>query len=191
MTSHLMAQFTPVALMMSIIAMNHLIANQRADRKTAAEATRLRAALAAELRTLLELYRQNLQLIEQKADYILSSRSSVFVYRNNLARITMLLDPALIEQIVGVYGQNERIEGIMSARSNFKCGLTYQFSSADAKFEEWKHMFEQAAADILSVSRLFEDQNCSVIATKTSVHPSQAFDRLVQPESLQAATTAA
>ena len=190
MTSHLVAQFTPVALMMSIIAINHLIANQRTDRKTAAETDRLRAALAAELRTLLELYSQNLQLIEQKADYILSSRSSVFVYRNNLARITMLLDPALIEQIVGVYGQNERIEGIMSARSNFKCGLTYQFLPAEARFDEWKYMFEQAAADILSVSRLLEDQNWSFIATKTSVHASQAFGWLVQPESLQAATTA-
>jgi AraC-like DNA-binding protein len=43
-----------------------------------------RIALAAELRALSDLYNRNLQLITQKADYILSARSSVVVYKGNL-----------------------------------------------------------------------------------------------------------
>ncbi|HTQ82683.1 MAG TPA: hypothetical protein VMI47_05390, partial [Pseudolabrys sp.] len=70
---HLIAQFTPVFFMMGMIAINHVINNQRADRRTAAEALRLRAALAAELRALQDIYKRNLQLIEKKADHILST----------------------------------------------------------------------------------------------------------------------
>ena len=95
----LVAQLTPVVLMISIIGMNYLIANQRADRKTETEASRLRCALAAELRALLDLYRKNLQLIEQKADYILSSRSSVVLYRANLGRLATLLEETAIQRV--------------------------------------------------------------------------------------------
>jgi hypothetical protein len=59
------AQFIPVALMISIIVINHLIAAQRADKRTESEASRLCCALAAELRALLDLYNINLQLIDQ------------------------------------------------------------------------------------------------------------------------------
>jgi hypothetical protein len=165
-TTHLLAQFMPVALMMSIIAMNHLIAGQRADRKMETEAFRLRCALAAELRGLLDLYNKNLQLIEQKTDYILSSRSSVVLYRANLARLAMLLEEPAIEQLVSVFAQNERIEAILAAHSNLKAGLTYQFPAADAKFDEWKTMFEQSSRDIERVCRLLDGNQASV-PTKT------------------------
>ena len=160
-------QFTPVVLMMSIIAINQLIVNQRADRKIAVEASRLRSALAAELRSLLELYNKNLQLIEHKADYILSSRSSVVVYRGNLGRLTMLLDDLVIEKIVEVFAQNERIEAVIAAHSNFKCGLTYQFLVTEAKFDEWKNMFEQASAAIVSACRMLERHDHSAVTSKT------------------------
>jgi hypothetical protein len=153
-----LAQFIPVVLMVSIIAMNHLIANQRADRKTETEASRLCCALAAELRGLSDLYNKNLQLIEQKADYILSSRSSVILYRANLGRLAILLEEAAIERIVKVFAQNERIEAILSAHSTLKGGLTYQFSVTDAKFDEWKKMFEQVASDIQTVCRSLENR---------------------------------
>ena len=156
MADHLIAQFTPVIFMMGIIGMNHFINNQRADRRTAAEASRLRAALAAELRALLDIYKKNLQLIEKRADHILSTRSSVIVYRGSVARLTMLLEDPLIEQIVGVFAQNERIETVIAARSNFKCGLTYQFPVAEAPFDEWKVMFMEAAADVSFVCRALE-----------------------------------
>ena len=158
-SSQLVAQLTPVVLMISIIGMNHLIANQRADRKTETEASRLRCALAAELRALLDLYNKNLQLIEQKADYILSSRSSVVLYRANLGRLATLLEETAIQRVVSIFAQNERIEAVLSAHSNFKGGLTYQFPVADAKFDEWKSMFEQAASDSEVVCQMLEGRN--------------------------------
>jgi hypothetical protein len=172
--SQWLMQFTPVALMMGIIAMNHLITNQRVDRKTETEASRLRCALAAELRALLGLYNNNLQLIAQKADYIMSSRSSVVLYRANLGRLPTLLEEPLIEQIVGVFAQNERIEAALSAHSNFKGGLTYQFPVADARFDDWKTMFEQASGDIERVCRLLEGRK------QTSV-PVTAYIGLPRP----------
>ena len=159
-------QLTPVALMMGAIAMNYLINNQRADKKLSIEASRLRSALSAELRGLLEIYERNLQLIEQKADYILSTRSSVVVYRGNLGRLTTLLDAPVIEQIVGIFALNERVEAVVAAHSNFKCNITYQFAPADANYDEWKSMFERAIGDIVAVFRTLEVSNpCSVPAT--------------------------
>jgi hypothetical protein len=169
MVMGMFVQFTPVVLMVGMIAVNHLINNQRSDRKTAAEASRFRLALTAELHGLLELYNKNLQLIEQKADYILSTRSSVVVYKGNLGRLTMLLDDAIIEQIVAVFAQNERIEATIAAHSNFKCGLTYQFPIADADFGGWKIMLEQASTDVLHVCRMLAGNNHISSAAEASV----------------------
>ena len=151
------AQFTPVALMMSIIVINHLITTQRADKKAERESCRLRCALAAELHALLDLYNINLQLIEQKANYLLSSRSSVVLYRANLARLATLLEATVVEQLVGVFAQNEQMEAVLSAHTNLKGGLSYQFSVADAHFREWKTMFEQSARNIERVCGLLQD----------------------------------
>ena len=183
---HLIAQFTPVFFMMSIIAINHLINNQRADRRTAAEASRLRAALAAELHAMLDLYGKNLRLIEKKEDHILSTRSSVIVYRGSVARLTLLLDDPLIEQIVGVFAKNEHIETVVAARSIFKCGLTYQFAVADANFDEWKRMYLETAADVSSVCRALEGHHCTPADAPISVSWPRKFDRLTQRASLQA-----
>jgi hypothetical protein len=180
LAGHWIASFTPVLLMMCIIGSNHLINILRTDRKAATEASRLRFALAAELRAMVDLYNANLQLIEQKADYILSSRSSVLVYRGNLGRMTILLEAPLIEQIVRVFAQNERIEAVLSAHANFKCNLTYQFKPADANFEEWKNMIKLASIDIVAVCRMLEGCNrASAPATATVSWPNM-FDRLVQ-----------
>jgi hypothetical protein len=160
------AQFTPVALMMSIIVMNHLITNQRTDKKTKTEAYRLSCALAAELRAILDLYNRNLRLIDQKANYILSSRSSVVLYRSNLGRLATLLEETVVEQLVRAFAQNEHIEAVLAAHANLKGGLTYQFSAADAKFDEWKTMFEQSSRDMERVCRLLDRDQASV-STKT------------------------
>ena len=184
LSSQLVAQLTPVVLMISIIGMNHLIANQRADRKTETEASRLRCALAAELRALLDLYCKNLQLIEQKADYILSSRSSVVLYRANLGRLATLLEEPSIQRVVSIFAQNERIEAVLSAHSNFKGGLTYQFSVTDAKFDEWKNMFEHVASDIECVCQTLEGRkHTSVPVTAHVALPRPAYENYLTSNS--------
>ena len=186
MAEHMIVQFTPVLFMLGMIGMNHFINNQRADKRTAAEASRLRAALAAELRALLDIYKKNLQLIEKKADHILSTRSSVIVYRGSVARLTMLLDDPLIEQIVGVFAQNERIETVIAACSSFKCGLTYQFLVTDAPYEEWKMMFTEAIANVSFVCCVLESHGQALSASQIPVAWSQKFDQLMLSRRLRA-----
>jgi hypothetical protein len=153
---HVTATFLPALMMLSIVVMNHFVAGQRMDKKTADEAGRFVTALAAELRAMLELYRVNLGLIEQKADYLLSSRTSIVIYKGNLGRLTSLLEKTAIEPVVRVFAQNERIESVVAAHSNFKCNLTYQFPPNDDKFAAWKQMYEQASLIVDSACRVLE-----------------------------------
>src|SRR5215469_7773812 len=173
-----LAQLTPAALMVSIIVINHLITTQRADKKAEKESCPLRCALAAELHALLDLYHINLQLIEQKTNYLLSSRSSVVLYRANLARLATLLEATLVEQLVGVFAQNEQIEAVLSAHTNFKGGLSYQFGTADAKFAEWKTMLEQSSRNIENVCRLLQD--CKQVTV--SIKPLGWFRQIPLPQ---------
>jgi hypothetical protein len=151
--------FVPVVLMLGAIIINHAVVNQRTDRKTAAEASRFAVALVAELRAMLELYRQNIRLIEQKADYLLSTRSSILIYKGNLGRLTLLLDKRAIEHVVAVFAQNERIESTVAARANFKCNLAYQFQTAEARFDEWRQMYEETLERIVTACRVLETQD--------------------------------
>jgi hypothetical protein len=156
-------------MMLTIVVMNHVITGQRNDRKSAGEATKFRAALAAELRAMLDLYEMNLDLISKKADYLLSTRSSIVVYKGNLGRLTMLLEQPAIEHVVAVFAQNERIEAVVAARSNFKCNLTYQFAPADAHFDQWKRMYEEASQSIVRTCRLLEGDVSDAVAATSAL----------------------
>jgi hypothetical protein len=179
---HLTATFLPALMMLSIVVTNHVVAGQRTDRKIADESSRFVIALAAELRAMLELYQVNLGLIEQKADYLLSTRTSIVIYKGNLGRLTSLLDKTAIEPVVKVFAQNERIEAVVAAHSNFKCNLTYQFAPADNKFAEWKQMYEQASLSVDSACGILEgwDELPAVTATATTVEPwRNAVDQMI------------
>jgi hypothetical protein len=154
--SNWVTPLVPVVLMLSIVVANHIVAGQRNDRKTAAEASRFSAALAAELHAMLNLYKMNLDLIEKKAGYLLSTRTMIAIYKGNLGRLTSLLEKPAIAHVVEVFAQNERIESVVAAHSNLKCNLTYQFSPADIKFDEWKQMYEQASLSIGSACQILE-----------------------------------
>jgi hypothetical protein len=179
---HLTAMFLPALMMLSIVVTNHVVVGQRTDRKIADEASRFVIALAAELRATLELYQVNLGLIEQKADYLLSTRTSIVIYKGNLGRLTSLLDKTAIEPVVKVFAQNERIEAVVAAHSNFKCNLTYQFVPADNKFAEWKQMYEQASLSVDSACRILEglDELAAVTITATTGEPwRNAVDQMI------------
>lgn len=154
--NHWIGPFIPAVLMLSIVIANHVVTGQRNDRKAAAEATRFSAALAAEMRAMLDLYKVNLDLIEQQANYLLSTRSSIAIYRGNLGRLAVLLEKPAIQHVVGVFAQNERIEAVVAAHSNLKCNLTYQFSQADTKQDEWKKMYERGSRSIISACQILE-----------------------------------
>jgi hypothetical protein len=149
----------PVVLMVTIVITNHVVMGQRTDKKTATEASRFSTALAAELRAMLDLYNMNLDFIEKKNGYLLSTRTMIAIYKGNLGRLTLLLEEPAIAHVVEVFAQNERIESVVAAHSNLKCNLTYQFSPTDAKYDEWKQMYEQASRCIMSACKMLEDNS--------------------------------
>jgi hypothetical protein len=177
--SHWIGPFVPVLLMLSIVITNHVVAGQRNEKRTTAESFRFSIALLAELRAILELYKMNLDLIERKAGYILSTRSSIVVYKGNLGRLTMLLDESTIEHVVAVFAQNERIEAIIAAHANLKCNLTYQITSADALFDEWGQMYQMASRSIASTCCLLEGRSTfpETVVNENSWRP--ALDRFI------------
>jgi hypothetical protein len=177
---HWIGPFIPVVLMLSVVAMNHVVTGQRAEKKTADESLRFSTALAAELRAMLELYQVNLALIEQKADYLLSTRTSILIYKGNLGRLTSLLDPPAIEPVVKAFAMNERIEAIVAARSNLKCNLTYQFPVADTKFDEWKQMYERASQSVEAACRILEDRVGIPVTVRLSEPWHSAVDQMLR-----------
>ena len=108
-------QLTPVALMVSVIAMNHLITISEQTKNFQSRLPGSDQRCLPSYVLCWRIYEKNLELIERKADYILSTRSSVVIYRGNLGRLTTLLDASVIEQIVGIFAQNERIEAVVAA----------------------------------------------------------------------------
>ena len=154
--NHSLSALIPVLLMLSIVVTNHIVAGHRTDRKTAAEAARFSAALAAELRAMLDIYKMNLDLIDKRANYLLSTRSSIAIYKGNLGRLTSLLEKRSIGLVVEIFAQNERIESVIAAHSNLKCNLTYQFAPTDINFDELQEMYIHASRDIASTCQVIE-----------------------------------
>lgn len=134
----------PVLLMLGMVGLNHLIMHHRTERRYALEASRLRAALISELRALQEIYRMNLELIESKANYLISARSPVLVYKGNLGRLTSLFDSPVIENLVSLFARNEIIEGLLAAHAIGKGGVSYQLTP-ETKLHELKQMYAAGA----------------------------------------------
>lgn len=112
MLSHLLPLLVVIAMVLLNLGFNrgYMIFQARRDSR------RHRAALAAELASLLELVRENLRLIRIDAGYLLSSRSSAAVYRGTIGRLTNL-EEAEIAAIVPTYVLLERLEATVAART--------------------------------------------------------------------------
>src|SRR4051812_35769383 len=141
-----LSHWTPLFMMLGMVAINHAIMIYRAEGRLALEADRLRAALASELQMLADIYRTNIELINRKANYLLSARSPVLVYRHNLGKMTSLFDAALLERLVAHFAQNEIIEAVLAAHAQSKAGVSYQLT-AETKVGELKGMYQLALAD--------------------------------------------
>jgi hypothetical protein len=153
---NLLGPVMPVLLMLGIVVANHVIAGNRSDKKAASESLRFSAALLAELGAMLDLYKINLDLIDKKANYLLSTRTMIAIYKSNLGRLTVLLEDGVIRDIVDAFAENERMESQVAAHSNLKCNLTYQFSPADVNFDEWNRMYRRAAQRIIQACKKLE-----------------------------------
>src|SRR5262245_8100257 len=123
-----MWHLSPLVVMFGMVTLNHLIMHHRMERRYALEADRLRSALLAELRALHKVYMTNLELIDSKAGYVVSTRSVAAVYRGNLPRLTSLFEPPVIEPLVTWFAENEALEGKLAAQATSKGGISYQLT---------------------------------------------------------------
>src|SRR6516164_9553929 len=103
-----MFHLTPVLMMVGIVVINHVVAHQRLEKRTDVDASRFRAALAAELRALLDLYETNLDLLARGSDFVLSARQLTPVYKGNLGRLANALEEDTVARVVAVFAQNEK-----------------------------------------------------------------------------------
>ena len=120
--------FIAVLLTVGILAANHLIMHRRIERRASLDASGLRVALVAELQALRDVYRMNLELIEEGATYLLSTRSPVLVYKHNLGRLPSVLEAPVIENLVSLFARNEIIESLLAAHATPKGGLSYRLT---------------------------------------------------------------
>jgi hypothetical protein len=115
-----------IAVMLGAVIINHVMTHRRKGQADQLEAAKLRTALLSELRALQDIYRVNLDLIENKARYLISTRSPIMVYKSNLARLTILLERSAIEKLVSLFSRNEIIEQLVSVHSNGRGGMSYR-----------------------------------------------------------------
>lgn len=108
---------TPVAMMTTVLIINHRINGRRNQRRNALEASRLATALATELQAMQQHYTDNLDLLSQEAPILLASRGGWQVYRSNVGRMVTLLDERVIGQVVGAYANHDRIDALLTACS--------------------------------------------------------------------------
>jgi len=139
-----MWHLSPLVVMFGMVTLNHLIMHHRMERRYALEADRLRSALLAELRALHKVYMTNLELIDSKAGYVVSTRSVAAVYRGNLPRLTSLFEPPVIEPLVTWFAENEALEGKLAAQATSKGGISYQLTP-ETGLDELKRLYAEGA----------------------------------------------
>jgi hypothetical protein len=149
-----MFHLTPVLMMVGIVVINHVVAHQRLEKRTDVDASRFRAALAAELRALLDLYETNLDLLARGSDFVLSARQLTPVYKGNLGRLTTALEEDIVGRIVAVFAQNEKIEAILCAQAQPRNGSSYKITDIDT--EEVKGLFAAAARNTEAACQALE-----------------------------------
>jgi hypothetical protein len=143
--------FSPVLLMLCVVALNHAVHYRRGERKLTQEGSRLRIALRAELQALLDLYTTNIDLLRKRSDHLLSSRSSLIVYKSNIGRLPLHLDEAVLTKVINVYARNDRLEATVAVHATLKCGLAFKHAPSSHEAEKLKRMYIAASRDIISV----------------------------------------
>jgi hypothetical protein len=164
-----------LALVIGMMFINRTLSGRRLERRTALEADRLRTALAAELRVLEELYRVNLDLLDKKTGYVLSTRSPLLILRGNLGRLT-LLESSVIEQLVALFAHNEMMEAHIAAVTRPRVGLSYRLTR-ESNVEDMSQMYATAAED-LERARATLDR---LEAARPSPIPVRWIDRIWNP----------
>ncbi len=121
------------------------------------DSRRHRAALAAELASLLDLMRENLRLIRTDAGYVLSARGSAAVYRGTIGRLTFLREEE-IAAIVPTYVLVERMEALAAAHTKAAGSAVYRFEAGKADVQQLRREYRKVAQAIEKTLALLAGQ---------------------------------
>jgi len=155
--------------------------DRRLSKTSERDALRLQAALRAELSQLRDLCIENIERLETERP-VLSLRASLFVYRGNIGRLT-LLDEKILELIVSAYAITDTVEHLLAATMIPVNGMFYKPAQPPtdagvliAKTEQVRMMAAHALAAIDEIS----DAPLSDMGLRKNLFPGQ----LIRPKRL-------
>ena len=156
MWAHVGTVLPYLIVMLGTLTINHVLNRQQAEKRVALETMRFRLALSIEMQALSTLYDDNLDLLNRDCEYVLSTRQSI-IYRGNLNRL-MSLDAPVLEQVVAVYAENERIEAFLAANAKSANAMSYRIAPATPETAALKRMFAAAGSNLTRARETLE--NC-------------------------------
>jgi len=139
--------FIPMFGMITVFVLNSMLAHQRTRQQIGRDARGVRAALLAELMLLRELIADNLRLIRQGEEYVLSFRVLTQVYRSNVGRLNLLAE-AEIDAVVSAYGTTEATEVFMGATTKPHGAHAYRIWLGDESWSGIGHRLHTAQAAV-------------------------------------------
>ncbi len=111
----LLIHMSPALLMGTLLLINLTTRRQRERGRQTVEARRLAAALEVELRSLLDSYNENLDLIAAGSPFLVSTRSAGAMYRGNLGRLLSAFEAPVLAPVVAAFAHQQRIEAYLGA----------------------------------------------------------------------------
>ncbi len=133
------------AVAMVTTAANLYVGQRRAAANVARDASGLRAALAAELAHLGDLYKANIDALYAGADALVSCRMFSVIYRANLGRLHTL-PAADLPAIVAAYAMSERVEAMAAVHCKPHGANAFSMGKERPFAETLIAMYEKAAA---------------------------------------------
>jgi hypothetical protein len=107
------ALFHVIAALVATL-INVTMAHRRQASAVTKDNQRLRVAIHAELKQLLELYQGNIKRLKRGDEFILSSKPLTLIFKGHVGRVNLLAETE-IPSVVSAYLFNEHVEGLASA----------------------------------------------------------------------------
>ncbi len=121
----LLIHMSPALVMGTVLIVNLIMRRQRERLREAADGRRMALALSVELRSLLDSFNENLNLIAAGSSFLVSTRAAGALYRASLNRVVPGLDESGVAPVVAAFSYQQRIEAYLSActKPNGPCGV--------------------------------------------------------------------
>jgi hypothetical protein len=168
--------FIPLLGMTAVFLLNHALTHRRTSQQTGRDARGVRAALLAELILLRGLIADNLALVRQGEEYVLSFRVLTQVYRSNVGRLNLLAEME-IDAVVSAYGTTEAVEVFMGATTRPHGAHAYRIWLGDASWKDVGSRLQIALSVIGSGNRTSKTTHRRLSRPRPVRKPPRMFNR--------------